>query len=89
MNKWIGMGRLTRDPELKVTTSGGMIAIVGRLQNRSWDDKEGKKHTVTEIIVEEAHFTGEKSGRQDEPQQSIPQGENNFAPIVEDGELPF
>ncbi len=34
-------------------TKGKEIAIEGKLTSRSWDDKEGKKHYVTEVIVNE------------------------------------
>ena len=34
-------------------TKGKEIAIEGKLTNRSWDDKDGKKHYVTEVIVNE------------------------------------
>lgn len=40
---------------------GSMIAVAGRLQSRSWDDKEGKRQYATEVIVEEANFTGSRS----------------------------
>ncbi len=30
---------------------GRRIGISGRLATRSWNDKDGKKHTMTEIIV--------------------------------------
>lgn len=39
---------------------GGMLAITGRLQSRTFEDKNGVKHYVTEIIVDKASFTGEK-----------------------------
>ena len=38
---------------------GRMIAIEGRLQSRTYDDKNGTKHYITEIIVENVSFTGE------------------------------
>ena len=38
---------------------GRMIAVTGRLQSRTFDDKNGSKHYVTEVIVEQASFTGE------------------------------
>lgn len=44
---------------------GRMIAIEGRLQSRTYDDKNGTKHYVTELIVEQASFTGEP--KQEEP----------------------
>ena len=38
---------------------GRMIAVQGSLQVRSYD-KNGEKRYVTELIVDRAHFTGEK-----------------------------
>lgn len=40
---------------------GRMIAVDGRLQSRTYEDKNGTKHYITELIVENANFTGEKS----------------------------
>ncbi len=38
---------------------GRMIAVDGRLQSRTYEDKNGTKHYITELIVENANFTGE------------------------------
>lgn len=38
---------------------GRMIAVVGNLRTRTYDDKNGTKHYVTEVYVDEASFTGE------------------------------
>ena len=40
---------------------GSMIAVIGSIQSRSWDGQDGKKQYATEVNVEEAYFTGEKS----------------------------
>ncbi|NNG67533.1 single-stranded DNA-binding protein [Caldanaerobacter subterraneus] len=101
MNKVILIGRLTKDPDLRYTTSqipvcsfklavsrnykdsegnkitdffpivawrkigeaiskycrkGSLIAVIGELQTRTWDDERGEKHYITEIIVQEALF---------------------------------
>ena len=40
----------------KYLKKGLLISIVGRLQVRSWDDKDGKKRYATEVIVEEHYF---------------------------------
>ena len=40
----------------KYFKKGQQVAIAGRLQNRNWDDQEGKKHYITEIVAEEAYF---------------------------------
>lgn len=37
---------------------GDMIAIEGNIQTRTWDDTEGKRHYVTEVVVDRTHFTG-------------------------------
>ncbi len=38
---------------------GRMIAIEGQLRSRTYDDKNGTKHYVTEVYVDSASFTGE------------------------------
>ncbi len=40
---------------------GSMIAVEGELRTRTYDDKNGVKHYVTEVIVDAAHFCGSKS----------------------------
>lgn len=36
------------------------VAVVGRLQTRNYEDNEGKKHYVTEVIAEEVYFADSK-----------------------------
>lgn len=43
---------------------GSMIAIDGRIQTRTWENESGKKQYVTEVIVLNAYFTGEKQDRE-------------------------
>ena len=40
---------------------GAAICVVGRIQNRSYTDKDGNKRTLTEIIAEDAHFVESKA----------------------------
>lgn len=40
---------------------GRMIAIEGNLRTRTYDDKNGVKHYVTEVFVDNVSFTGEKA----------------------------
>lgn len=40
-------------------SKGRMIAVDGRLQTRTYEDKNNTKHYLTELIVENANFTGE------------------------------
>lgn len=104
MNRFIGIGRLVADPDIRMSTSGtkiaryrlainrrpkedgtqeadflsclcfnktadfverylrkGMkIAIAGRIQTGSYEDKDGKKVYTTDIIVEEHEFCESK-----------------------------
>ena len=43
---------------------GRMIALEGRLQTRTWTDKNGSKHKATEIIVNNVSFCGDKDNTQ-------------------------
>lgn len=40
---------------------GSSICVVGSLQRRSWTDKQGDKHYITEVVVDEAYFVDSKS----------------------------
>jgi single-strand DNA-binding protein len=37
-------------------SKGKKIAIVGSIQTRNWEDNDGKRHYVTEVVVDEAYF---------------------------------
>jgi single-strand DNA-binding protein len=60
----------------KYFKKGQQIWVNGRLQTRNWEDSEGKKHYVTEVVAEKVGFAdskkdgnGESSGQQNTPQQ--------------------
>ena len=42
----------------KYVTKGKELAIEGKLTNRSYDDKEGVKHYITEIVANEVLLLG-------------------------------
>ena len=44
----------------KYFTKGQQVAVVGRIQTRNYDDKEGKKVFVTEVVAEEVYFADSK-----------------------------
>jgi single-strand DNA-binding protein len=62
---------------------GQQVAVVGRLQVRNYEDNEGVKHTLVEVIADEQHFAGSK--KSSEPNVQI----NPFAQVEEDEDLPF
>lgn len=43
------IGNLTRDPELKQTTSGQNVCTVGVATNRTWNNASGEKQEQTEF----------------------------------------
>ena len=86
----------------KYFRKGQLVGVIGRLQVRSWEDKEGKKHWTTEVIIEEQHFAESKAAQEKAAEQSKPAAQtgkqmglaeqDGFYPIeesVEDDDLPF
>jgi single-strand DNA-binding protein len=61
-------------------TKGQQVYIEGRLQTRYWEDKEGNKHSSTEIVANEMIMLGD---RRDSNQAS------SELSIEEEDEFPF
>ena len=59
---------------------GQQMNICGRLQTRSYEDKEGKKRKATEIVVEEVGFCGkaEKSSMAPAGFDAQPSGDDDL-----------
>ena len=139
MNKVELIGRLTKEPEIKLTSNqtqfcnftiavdrrfkdangqrqadfincvawkqtavfiqkyfhkGNRIGLTGSIQTRSFDDQNGQKRFVTEVIVDEAEFVeSQPSQPQTQPEPAQPAQADNFQfePnfTIEAGELPF
>jgi len=120
MNKVFLIGRLTRDPELRYTSSniavasfslavnrnfanqsgereadfinivvwrkqaenvknylsqGSQVAIDGRIQTRNYDDPDGKKRYVTEVVADNVEFLGTKGNNNNSTPSSTPTNE--------------
>lgn len=77
----------------KYFRKGQLVGVIGRLQVRSWEDKEGKKHWTTEVIVEEQYFAESKeNSNAAAPKEGGQAAADGFYPInegVEDEDLPF
>jgi|SRR5690625_1025565 len=136
INKFVGVGRLTRDPELRYSKSGvavcnftlacnrhfksndgegadfincvtfrktaenlaqymkkgNQVGVDGRIQTRTYDDKDGKTVFVTEIIAEYVQFLETKgsSGNQQSNQQQDNDFKGDTEPLdITDDDLPF
>ena len=70
---------------------GQLIAVEGRLQTRSWEDKQGNKRTAYEVIVNSHHFCESKRAeRPPHPADCAPPPESDdFTEMPDDGEVPF
>ena len=64
----------------------GRVAVVsGRLQIRSWTDKEGNKRKAAEVVAENVYFGDSKTSSDTAPKQV-----DNFEPLdFGDEQLPF
>lgn len=62
-------------------SKGRMIALEGNLRTRTYDDKNGVKHYVTEVYVDNVSFTGEKAdgGYQQGGYNNGYQSQNNYS----------
>lgn len=67
----------------KYFAKGQLVAVKGRLQARTWEDKHDQKRKETEIIAESVYFAEAKKQQTAEPPKFEEREES------EDGELPF
>ena len=72
---------------------GSKVAIVGSLQNRSYEDKDGNKRQVTDIIANEVEFLSVRSQNESsEEDMGAPAVKPSARPTlqeVDDEQLPF
>ena len=77
----------------KYLKKGSKVAVVGSLQNRSYEDKDGIKRNVTDIVANEVEFLSSKnSGEGDEdpaPRRSMPSKKPELEFMTDDDTLPF
>ena len=79
----------------KYFKKGQQVAVVGRLQTRTWDDDKGQKHYITEVVAEETYFADSKrdqdnSGSFDATFGAMPSGTASSDFEISSGDdLPF
>lgn len=95
--------RNTAEFVCKYFSKGSWIVVEGSLQTRTYEDKEGKKRKVFEVLADNVHFGGSKSDTSREvqgdaddsqfiqkPQAQQPQQVNAFVQVDDsDDFLPF
>ncbi|MGN1013909.1 MAG: single-stranded DNA-binding protein [Butyricicoccus sp.] len=83
---------------------GSVIIVVGRIQSRRWQDRNGNNRTSIEVVAEEVQFGETKAARSENAgnQAGFQSGESqedftaplkpsqmDFEEIADDGEVPF
>lgn len=78
-------------------SKGSLAGVDGRIQSRSYENKEGQRVFVTEVVADSVQFMDSKGSNQqnNQPQQQrgqAPEGNNPFSnnnADVDDDDLPF
>ena len=78
----------------KYLKKGNKVAIVGSLQNRSYEDKDGIKRNVTDVVANEVEFLTPKSAQSDSGEfDDVPvtssKRERPQLEAIDDNQLPF
>ena len=73
---------------------GALIGITGRIQTRSYDNQQGQRVYVTEVVAEQFQLLESKGqgnqGQQKQAQQQAPDFSRQGAPMdISDDDLPF
>ena len=71
---------------------GSKVAIVGSLQNRNYEDKDGNKRTVTDIVANEVEFLSSKASGDGQEEEIRPMKGSKKAELemmADDDQLPF
>ncbi|MBP5547581.1 MAG: single-stranded DNA-binding protein [Bacteroidales bacterium] len=82
---WRGLADIAE----KLLHKGMQIYVEGKLQNRSWEDREGNKHYATEVVAENFTVLGNRSRGDEQPVQGA-----SYSNIISEdtepmGDLPF
>ncbi len=75
---------------------GRQVFVEGRITNRSYDDKDGNKRYISEIIARDVRFLGGQSGAggaggggRDAGSFNAPAGQDAPSNMPEDDDIPF
>jgi len=84
----ITVWRNTAENCVRYLTKGSKVAVCGSLQSRNYEDKDGKKRTVLEVIGDDVEFLSGRKETQDSSAPAPKSAKANLQP-VDDDELPF
>ncbi len=87
--------RSTAEFAARYFRKGERMAVVGSIQPRHWDDEQGQRHYITEVVADEVYFADGKREQQggDDMRSSAPERRSNedsfMPPASDDTSLPF
>ena len=76
----------------KYLKKGNKVAVVGSLQNRSYEDKDGIKRNVTDVVANEVEFLTPKNAQGDVDDNApvvTAKRERPQLEAIDDNQLPF
>lgn len=74
----------------KYVSKGSQLYVEGKLRTRTWDDKDGNKRYVTEILAEKIDLLGKReSSEEQKPQQQAPVQQTQQRPQQHTTAMPY
>ncbi len=74
----------------KYLKKGSKVAIIGSLQNRSYEDKDGIKRNVTDVVANEVEFLSPKGALENDAEVVVTsKRERPQLEEMDDNQLPF
>ena len=73
----------------KYLRKGSKVGVVGSLQTRTYEDNDGNKRNVTEIIANEVEFLSSANKSDDSGETARAQRSRPELEPIDDGDLPF
>ena len=75
----------------KYLKKGNKVAIVGSLQNRSYEDKDGIKRNVTDVVANEVEFLTPKNAQSEDDDAPVVSAKRERPQLeaIDDNQLPF
>ena len=87
--------RQTAEFVCKYFSKGRLAVVEGRLQSRTYTDREGVKRKAVELVADNVYFADSKTVFPPPPEENAderslpPQPTNDYNEMDEEGELPF
>ena len=75
----------------KYLKKGNKVAVVGSLQNRSYEDKDGIKRNVTDVVANEVEFLTPKNAQSEMDDAPVVSSRRERPQLeaIDDNQLPF